>query len=210
MIRPRRLVAVLATAIIAAIAAVAPSVKAQSGTPSGLPAVTAADHVLGRADAPVTVVEYASFTCPHCAAFHNDVLPAFKARYIDTGKVRLIHRNLPTAPANVAAAAAAVALCAAPGKYFDVAAAFMRNQAALPTTGAAPWFEAGIAASGRTRDEMETCLETPASRETLEAQIDGARAAGVTGTPSFFVDGAKVADPTLDGLAAVIDPLLRR
>lgn len=208
MIRPRRLVAMLATAIIAAIAAVAPSAKAQ--TAGNLPPVTAADHVLGRADAPVTVVEYASFTCPHCATFHNDVLPAFKARYIDTGQVRLAYRNLPTQPANIAAAAAAVALCAAPGKYFDVVSAFMHNQEGLRSTGAPPWFETGIAASGKTRDEMETCLETPATRETLDAQIQGARAAGVTGTPAFFVNGEPVAEPTLEALAAVIDPLLRR
>ena len=53
------------------------------------PPVTAQDHILGRANAPVTVIEYASFTCSHCADFHNTVLPAFKAKYIDTGKVRL-------------------------------------------------------------------------------------------------------------------------
>ena len=56
-------------------------------TPS-VPAVTAADRILGRADAPVTVIEYASFTCTHCAHWTNDVLPTFKARYIDTGKVK--------------------------------------------------------------------------------------------------------------------------
>lgn len=174
------------------------------------PPVTAQDHVLGRADAPVTVIEYASFTCPHCADFHNTVLPAFKAKYIDTGKVRLVHRNLPTQPANVAAAAAAVALCAAPGKYFDVASAFMRDQANLPATGAPPWFAAGIAASGQTRAEIETCLTAPATRATLEAQIAGAEAAGVTGTPSFFVNGRLVMDHSLEALSAAIDPLLRR
>ena len=174
------------------------------------PPVTAQDNVMGRADAPVTVIEYASFTCSHCADFHNDVLPAFKARYIDTGKVRLVHRNLPTAPANVAAAAAAVALCAAPDRYFDVAQAFMHNQAALRTAGANPWFEAGVAASGKTRDEIETCLKNPATGAALEAQVVGAEAAGVAGTPSFFVNGKPVADHSLEGLSAAIDPLLRR
>ncbi|MFN3432648.1 MAG: thioredoxin domain-containing protein, partial [Candidatus Sericytochromatia bacterium] len=137
--------------------------------------MTAQDHVLGRADAPVTVIEYASFTCSHCADFHNDVLPAFKARYIDTGKVRLVHRNLPTAPANVAAAAAAVAICAAPGRYFDVAEVFMRDKAELRTTGAQPWFEAGVAASGKTREQIETCLSDPATGAALQAQITGAQ-----------------------------------
>ena len=174
------------------------------------PPVTAQDHVLGRADAPVTVIEYASFTCSHCADFHNDVLPAFKARYIDTGKVRLVHRNLPTAPANVAAAAAAVAICAAPGRYFDVAEVFMRDQAELRTTGAKPWFDAGLAASGKTREQIETCLGDPATGAALQAQIQGAQDAGVAGTPSFFVNGKPVADHSLEALSAAVDPLLRR
>jgi len=174
------------------------------------PPVTAQDHVLGRADAPVTVIEYASFTCSHCADFHNDVLPAFKARYLDTGKVRLVHRNLPTAPANVAAAAAAVAICAAPGRYFDVAEVFMRDQAELRTTGAKPWFDAGLAASGKTREQIETCLGDPATGVALQAQIEGAQEAGVAGTPSFFVNGKPVADHSLEALSAAVDPLLPR
>lgn len=173
------------------------------------PPVTAQDHILGRANAPVTVIEYASFTCSHCADFHNTVLPAFKAKYIDTGKVRLVHRNLPTAPANVAAAAAAVALCAAPERYFDVAAVFMRDQASLQTTGAQPWFAAGIAASGKTREQIEACLNGPTIRTALDAQIEGARAAGVAGTPTFFVNGTMVMEHSLEALSAAIDPLLR-
>src|SRR3989344_1695856 len=171
------------------------------------PPLTAPGHVLGRADAPVTVIEYASFTCSHCADFHNDVLPAFKARYIDTGKVRLVHRNLPTAPANVAAAAAAVAICAAPGRYFDVAEVFMRDQANLRTTGAKPSFDAGLAASGKTREQIETCLGDPATGAALQAQIEGAQEAG---SPRFFVNGKPVAVPSLEALSAAVDPLLRR
>lgn len=199
--------AVLALSLTAALSMGAASSSFAAEAP---PPVTAQDHVLGRADAPVTVIEYASFTCSHCADFHNTVLPAFKAKYIDTGKVRLVHRNLPTSPANVAAAAAAVALCAAPDKYFDVAAVFMRDQANLATTGAQPWFAAGVAASGKTHAEIETCLQAPATRAALEAQIAGAQAAGVTGTPTLFVNGTMVADHSLDALSAAIDPLLRR
>ena len=120
-----------------------------------------------------------------------------------------MHRNLPTQPANVAAAAAAVALCAAPERYFDVAAVFMRDQANLRTTGPQPWFATGIAASGKTREQIETCLDGPTIRAELDAQIAGADAAGVTGTPAFFVNGKPVADHSLDALSAAIDPLLR-
>ena len=97
-----------------ALAVLATTASSGSALAADVPPVTAADRVLGRADAPVTVIEYASFTCSHCAAFHNEVLPAFKARFIDSGQVRLVYRNLPTAPVNVAAAASAVAVCAAP------------------------------------------------------------------------------------------------
>ncbi|MBB5771749.1 protein-disulfide isomerase [Brevundimonas vesicularis] len=192
-----------------ALAALTGGLAAPAFAADAPPPVTAQDHILGRANAPVTVIEYASFTCSHCADFHNTVLPAFKAKYIDTGKVRLVHRNLPTPPANVAAAAAAVAMCAAPARYFDVAAVFMRDQANLQTTGAQPWFAAGIAASGRTREQIESCLEGPTIRAELDAQIAGADAAGVTGTPAFFVNGTAVADHSLDALSAAIDPLLR-
>jgi len=196
-------------AVSFAVAAMTAGLAAPAFAADAPPPVTAQDHVLGRADAPVTVIEYASFTCSHCADFHNTVLPAFKAKYIDTGKVRLVHRNLPTQPANVAAAAAVVAMCAAPDRYFDVAAVFMRDQANLRTTGAQPWFAAGIAASGKTREQIETCVETTAVRAALDQQIEGAEKAGVTGTPSFFVNGTAVADHSLDALSAAIDPLLR-
>ena len=76
-------------------------------------AVSAQDRVLGRADAPVTVIEYASFACDHCAAWHNDVYPAFKTRFVDTGQVRYVFRNLPTQPQQVALSGAALARCAA-------------------------------------------------------------------------------------------------
>ncbi|HEX8469511.1 MAG TPA: thioredoxin domain-containing protein, partial [Brevundimonas sp.] len=75
--------------------ATSPLAVASVASAAELPPVTANDRVLGRADAPVMVVEYASFTCSHCADWHKDVFPAFKARYIDTGKVRLVYRNLP-------------------------------------------------------------------------------------------------------------------
>ena len=73
-----------------------------------------ADRVLGRADAPVTVIEYASFSCHLCADWHQFVFPVFKQRLIDTGQVRFVFRNLPTAPEQMSLPAAALARCAAP------------------------------------------------------------------------------------------------
>ncbi|KAK0341205.1 hypothetical protein LTR94_027363 [Friedmanniomyces endolithicus] len=193
----------LSTAIDAELANAAPA-------PGGLPAVTAADHVMGRADAPVTVVEYASLTCPHCAAWHDNVLPELKARYIDTGKVRFVYRTLPTQPAEVSGAAAGVAECAAPGKFFDTIDAFFAAQPSIRIVGPDLYFKRGRAASGRTDEELRTCLADDATQASIDAQIDGARAAGVRGTPSFFVNGQSVEDNSIQGLAAAIDPLLTR
>ena len=179
---------------------------AMAGSP---PPVTATDRILGRADAPVTVVEYASFVCPHCATWHLTVLPGFKARFIDTGQVRLVFRDLPTEPAQVAARAAAVARCAAPERYFDVAGAFMQGQAALRAGGdMGEWYGAAIAVSGKTRPEIETCLAQPSMMTNLQTSMEGATAAGVQGTPTFFVNGDIVADSSLAGLTAAITPLL--
>lgn len=175
-----------------------------------LPAVTASDRVLGRADAPVTVVEYASLTCIHCAAWHTGVLPTFKARYIDTGKVRLVYRDLPTQPADVAATGAGLARCAAPERFYDVIDVLMDNQAMTrPGADVGPWYAAGIAASGRTREQIETCLAAPATMENLVAGIEGGRAAGVAGTPTFFVNGQKVANGSMETLAAAVESAIR-
>lgn len=208
----------LTTAVMtAALLAVAPAAFA-SDTPSApaastaaaVPAVTAADRVLGRPDAPVTVIEYASFTCTHCAHWTNDVLPDFKARYIDTGKVKLVFRDLPTQPTQVAATAAAIGRCAAPGKFFDVAHYLMAGQAAAFASGdARDWYMGAIAASGRTQAQIEACVTAPATGEALQRDVEAARAAGVNGTPTFFVNGRRAADQSLETLSAAIDPLIK-
>lgn len=208
----------LAVSALAAVALAGAHVAVAADTPSGtaaatvaaVPAVTAADRVLGRADAPVTVIEYASFTCSHCAAWTNDVLPTFKSRYIDTGKVRLVFRDLPTQPVQAAATAAAIGRCAAPGKFFDVARHFMAGQAAAFSSGdARNWYMGAIDVSGRTEAQIDACLSDPATGQTLQADIEAAIAAGVSGTPTFFVNGRRVADHSLETLSAAIDPLLK-
>ena len=193
----------------AALAADTPSATAIA-TVAAVPAVTAADRILGRADAPVTVIEYASFTCTHCAHWTNDVLPAFKARYIDTGKVKLVFRDLPTQPVQVAATAAAIGRCAAPDRFFDVAHHFMAGQAAAFASGnARNWYVGAIAASGRTQAQMDACLADPATQQALQADIEAAVAAGVQGTPSFFVNSKRAADHSMETLSAAIDPLIK-
>lgn len=84
------------------------------------------DRVIGRADAPVTIIEYASLTCPHCRKFHTQVLPTVKRELIDTGKVRLIYRDYPID--NYALKAAMMARCAQNDKYFDLIEVLFQNQ----------------------------------------------------------------------------------
>ncbi len=90
------------------------------------PKVTAADRVLGKSDAPVTIIEYASLTCPHCAAFEQEKLPLIRKDWIDTGKVKLVYRDFPLDGA--ALLAATVARCAPADRYFGFVGSLFESQ----------------------------------------------------------------------------------
>ena len=197
--------------LILALALLAPAVAASaSGSDSALARqtlapVTAADRSIGRADAPVTVVEYASFACSHCADWHQFVYPVFKTRFIDTGQVRLVFRNLPTPPEEVSLPGAALARCAAPERFFDVAAALMHGQDTVLNGGPRDdWYAPAVAVSGRTRTQLDACAVTPATRAAINRDIDSAIAADATRTPAFFVNGRRVTDRSLGGLEVAI------
>lgn len=196
--RPLARIALAALVVMGTVAA------APQATPTA-PAVHANDRILGRADAPVTVIEYASFTCHGCGDWQALVWPEFKRRFIDTGRVRLVFRNMPTDPIELSGPAAALARCAAPDRFFDVVHALFEGQPALLRGGdQQAWFDAGVAASGRTRAQIDACVARPEIRTFLETEIAAASAAGVTGTPTFFVNGRRVADRTLGGLEIAI------
>lgn len=201
MNRGRRSLLILTLAMLAPLgAASAPAVAAEPVAP-----VTAEDRTIGRADAPVTVIEYASFACNHCASWHQLVYPAFKQRLIDTGQVRFVFRNLPTQPQDVSLPGAALARCAAPEKFFDVVSVLMQGQAAVFAGGLREdWYAPAFTASGRTRAEIEACATTPATWEAINRDIASATAAGVTGTPAFFVNGQRVTDRSLGGLEVAV------
>lgn len=198
MLNRRTLGVAVAAALALAAGASAPAVAQVAD-------VSARDRVLGQADAPVTVIEYASFSCNHCAAWHNDVYPAFKTRFIDTGQVRYVFRNLPTQPQQMSLSGAALARCAVPAKFFDVASLLMRNQRAVLDGGQLQdWYRPAIAASGRTQAQIESCVGNPETQAAINADIESAVAAGVETTPSFFVNGNRVTDRSLAGLEAAI------
>jgi len=176
----------------------------------------ASDNILGDPDAPVKVIEYASVMCPHCKAFHDEVYPEFKARYIDTGKVCFVFREMPTAPGPLSMAGFLTARCASNDKYFDVLDVLFEHQVDLYQAyqsggGAARDRLLAIAhAAGVTEDQFDACIRDQLEIERIQRIDDEAqREHGIHLTPSFLIndqvyDGAY----TLEGLAAVIDPLL--
>jgi len=164
--------------------------------------------VYGRADAPVTLVQYASLTCPHCRRFHAEVYPELKRAYIDTGKVRYILREFPIGKAS---GNATIALrCAAPAKYLDLYGRFMAQQASWVSQ------EVRIDAiydvakqSGLKRPEFDACLQNQALIDGLKWVKERGRKLGVIGTPNFFVDGRLVKSTLgVKELHDLIDPLI--
>ncbi|PYE85332.1 DsbA family protein [Phyllobacterium leguminum] len=167
------------------------------------------DEVLGNADAPVTIVEYASMTCPHCAEFTEKTLPAIKQKYIDTGKAKLILREFPFDPR--AAAAFMLARCAPDGRYYPMVDVLFKQQdqwAVAQDAEAALLQIAKLA--GFTPESFKACLTNQQLLDDLNATRErGEKEFGVTATPTFFINGKKyVGALSVEQMSAIIDGLL--
>ncbi len=149
------------------------------------------DKVLGSDKAPVTIVEYASVTCPHCATFHRDTYPTLKSKYIDSGKVRLIFREFPTQPAPVAIAGFMLAHCSG-DKYFPLLDALFgqqQNWAQDPYNG----FLRIARQAGFTQESFETCLKDTKLAENIQNVAErGNKEFNVESTPTFFINGEEL------------------
>lgn len=174
------------------------------------------DMALGAAEgAKVTVIEYASITCPHCAAWQEEVWPAFKTAYVDTNKVRYVFRELPTPPQEVAIAGFLVARCAGADKYFDVVHELMASQEEMRVDPRATLFRVGNGA-GMNNEQVQQCITDETGLNGAEARSKLARSAGVDGTPTFFVNGTKIITPgsqsgtSLEDLSKAIDAELAK
>jgi protein-disulfide isomerase len=168
-----------------------------SGTSGDTGAPALQEMVRGDADAPITIIEYASWTCPACLDFDQRVMPMLKSEYIETGKAKLIFREFPTAPATVSVAGFAMARCAGPDKYYDVLDELFEKQ-----TGILSLVRSGsdvkealilIGQNHGIADEaaFDTCVENPDIRRTIAASIEAADAKGVNATPTIFINGVK-------------------
>jgi protein-disulfide isomerase len=146
---------------------------------------------LGSPTAKVTMIEYASVACPHCARWNNEVFPAFKAKYIDTGRVRYVAREALTGDPAVAAAGFLTARCAGKDKYFQVVDAIYRAQAQMETSGQPHAVLLTIARSaGLTDAQFEACIRDEGQLKALEARWDGYMTKDkINGTPTFVVNG---------------------
>ena len=169
---------------------------------------SARDMAMGSASAPVTVIEYASVACPHCASFNNDVFPAFRARYIDTGKVRWVLREALTGDTALAAAGFLTAHCAGKDKYFSVVDDMFHAQAQMFASGDPEPVMLEIAGrAGLTPAQFQACIRDPAALAAIEARWrEAERREGVRQTPTFVINGrvytGALTGPELDSAVA--------
>ncbi|TAJ72308.1 MAG: DsbA family protein [Phenylobacterium sp.] len=195
-----RRAAVLTAAAVAAAGVAAPAWAQYKAAPG--------DMSLGSPKAPIQVVEYLSLTCPHCAHFHADVFPAFKAKYIDTGRVHFTIRELLTAPAQVAAAGFLLARCNGGKDYFQVVDEVFKSQSRWQGGQIKPIFLEIAKKHGLTEAQFEACITDEKAQEDLQKRLEYATGTDkVTGTPTFFVNGVMLPNaevPTLADLDAAI------
>lgn len=165
------------------------------------------DRVMGNPAAKITVIEYASASCSHCAAFAMDVFPAFKAKYIDTGQVKYVFREVLTEPVQVAAAGFTLARCTGKQNYFKTLDGVFRAQREIYETQnlRTPLLKVALAA-GLTEDQFMACLTDRASLDELNARVERiAKAGDFDSTPTFFINGKKlVGEHSLADLDAAI------
>lgn len=175
--------------------------------------VGAQEISLGNPNAPVTLVEFASVTCPHCARFNADVYPALKARYIDTGQVRYVFREVPIHEQEDAAGFL-VARCAGPTRYLAVTDALFRAQTLLfDKHDLHAWLMAGAAAGGLDEAQMRACIADVAAIQAFNARAEHTMTVDkVDSTPTVIINGkrlqAKGAEFAISDIDAALRPLL--
>jgi protein-disulfide isomerase len=196
---------IFGSAALASLALGAASSFAQDLTGLGDPPAFG-EMTLGPDTAKVTVIEYASATCPHCAAFYKDTFGTLKKEYIDTGKIRVVFREFPHDDA--ALAAFMLARCAPKEKYFPLIDVFFATQP--------EWTQNPLAGlnkiaqqAGFTQESFDACMKNETVAKDILAVRKKAEGFGVTGIPTFFVNGERFeGETTIEAFRAKIDPLL--
>lgn len=169
------------------------------------------ETMIGDPQAPVTIIEFSSLTCPHCAAFHRETLPKIEETYIDTGKARLIYRDFPLG--RLALAAAVVGRCVDPARHFGFVGMLYRDQADWAQS-ADPLAELKIRAqlAGLSETDFNACLENKPLIQAIQQRAqEGQQEYGIDSTPSFIIDGQKLAgEQSFETFSAAIDAALAK
>ncbi len=203
----------VATALALAIAAPALAQEApaqDTATQATQPAILP-DIVMGAEDAPLTVIEYASFTCGHCANFHDQNFPKLKDEYIDTGKVKFIQRDVYFDA--VGLWAGILARCGGDDKYYAVSDMLFDDQSKWLSGKSGDEIAANLRKiglkAGMTDEQMTACWDDKATAESLIATFQAnATADEIEATPTFIIGGEKVPNQPWDDLKKIIDAKL--
>ena len=169
------------------------------------------DMMIGNPDAAVTIIEYASFTCPHCAAFHAGTFKELKADYIDTGKINFIYREVYFDRFGLWASI--VARCGGKDKFFGIADLMYKGQSEWTRAGEPAAIAAELTKIGRLAgldaETLDACLKDAGNAEALVAWEEQNREAdNVTSTPSFLINGKQHANMSYNDMKAIIDAAL--
>jgi protein-disulfide isomerase len=171
------------------------------------------DFGLGPVDAKVKIVEYASFTCPHCAAFHADVWPKLKAEYVDTGKIRFEYREVYFDRYGLWAAM--MARCGGELRYFGITDILFDSQKDWAASDDPSAVVENLKKIGRTAGmddaALDVCMKDAATAEALVAHFEtNFKADGIEGTPSFMINGVKHTNMSFEEMKAIIDAELAK
>ncbi len=172
------------------------------------------DHVIGSNTAPVSMIVYASVTCPHCADWFNGDWPTLKSEHIDTGNLRVIFREFPTAPGQVSMAGFLLANCAPSEDYFSMIEYQMEKQEELfeklKAGTAGEHFDALEKKAGLdTKDEVGTCFANEEHFARIDRSMQRAQATGLIGVPGFVLNGALYkGDTSAAGLSDQVNSLI--
>ena len=166
------------------------------------------DKVFGPDDAPVTIIEYASLTCPHCRTFHVNVWPGLKEKYVDTGKVRFIMREFPFDPRSTAGFM--LARCAGDEKWYPTLDLLYRTQETWArTSDGTGAMKSVMGMTGMDEAAFETCLQNEELMQQVQAVAETGRGFGVDSTPTFFINGQMYKGAlSVAQFSDTIDPLL--
>jgi protein-disulfide isomerase len=182
----------IASSAISTPAPASTATPAATATQGAAATLSSDDLLLGNQDAPVTIIEYASLTCPHCAAFEKETLPLIKKEWIDTGKAKLVFRDFPLDGSAIKASL--VARCAPPDRFYGFLEVLFGSQENWARQGDPTEALGRIAKlGGMDDDKFRSCLKDDAlQNKILASRLQGEKEFGVSSTPTFFINGTKL------------------